>query len=118
MNAEAVSVIFDGSTDIVNGEVAVESEIAYNVVTDGEEVSVTIDGSDAIVNGETVSEPVPSAAVSEGKLVSEAVVPTTVEVNDESLGATFDGTVSLVDFHPVIATNLVTVYNQLCMLLT
>ena len=78
---------------------------------DGGEVFVTFDGSDVIVNGKTVSEPVPSAALSEGEVVTEAVVPTSVEVNDESLGAIFDGTAALMDGHPVIVTILGTVYN-------
>ena len=36
--------------------------------------------------------------------MSEAVVPTSVEVNGDSSGVPFDGTVALVDCHPVIAT--------------
>ena len=71
-----------------------------------------------IVNGETISESVPSAAVSEGEEASEAVVPTNVEVNGESSGVPFDGTIALVDGHPVIATISGTVYNRLIMLLT
>ena len=71
-----------------------------------------------IVNWETVSESVPSAAVSEGEEVSEAVVPTRVWVNCDSSGAPFDGTVALVDGHPLIATISDTVYNQWIMLLT
>ena len=41
----------------------------------------------------------------------EAVVPTSFEVNDESLGATFDENVALMDGHPVIVTILGTIYN-------
>ena len=70
---------------------------------DGEEV-IKFYGSDVIVNGEAVSNVVSSAALAECEVVSENVVPTSAEVNGESLGVTFDGTVPLVDGHPVIAT--------------
>ena len=50
MNGEAVPVIFDGSSAIVNGEGAIASEEGYTVVTDREEGSVTFDDSDVIVN--------------------------------------------------------------------
>ena len=57
-----------------------------------------------IVNGEAVSKVVSSAAVTEGEVLSENVVPTSVEVNGESLGITIDGINTLMDGHPVIAT--------------
>ena len=50
--------------------------------------------------------------------MSGAVVPTSVEVNGDSSGVPFDGTVALVDGHPVIAIISDTVYNQWIMLLT
>ena len=72
---------------------------------DGEAVSVTFDGSEVIVNGEAVSEAVPSAAVAEGEVVSEAILLASVEVNEESVAVTFDGTYALVNDHPLIATD-------------
>jgi len=74
VNGESVSVIFDGSTAIVNGEVVTFSEEGSTVVIDGEEVTVIFDGSDVIVNGDVVSELVPSVAVAGGLVASEAVV--------------------------------------------
>ena len=57
-------------------------------------------------------------SVPEGEEFSEAVVPTSVELNGDSSGVPFDGTVALVDGHPGIATVSATVYNQWIMLLT
>ena len=39
-----------------------------------------------------------SAAASEGKVVSEAIAPVSVEVNGESVAVTVDGTAYLVNF--------------------
>ena len=70
---------------------------------DGEEV-ITFDGSDVIGNREVVINMLSSAAIGEGEVVSEILVPTSAEVNGGSLGVTFDGTVPLLKGHPVIAT--------------
>jgi len=105
VSCEAVYVIFDGTTALVNRQVVAASKEGSTVMIDGEEVSVTFDGSEVIVNGETSSEVVPSAAVAEGGVTSEAVVPESVEVNRESVTVKFDGTVALVNICPVIATD-------------
>ena len=52
-----------------------------------------------IANGEAESEVEPSAAASEGKVVSEAIAPVSVEVNKASLAVAFDGTILIVKGH-------------------
>ena len=37
-------------------------------------------------------------------LMSESILPASIDVNGESISVTFDGTVSLVNCQPVIAT--------------
>ena len=54
-----------------------------------------------IVNGEAVSKVVSAAVAAEGELVSENVVPTSVEVNNESLGVTFHGILAFMEVNPV-----------------
>ena len=49
---------------------------------DREEASVKFDGSDVIESGDTVNKAVPSVVIAEGEIVSEAVVPASVEVKD------------------------------------
>ena len=51
-----------------------------------------------IANGKAECEVEPSAAASEGKVVSEAIAPVSVEVNEESVAVTFDRIVSLLNF--------------------
>ena len=46
------------------------------------------------------------AAVSEGEIVSEAVAPVSVEVNEKSVAITFDGTASLVNCQKMIETEV------------
>ena len=53
------------------------------------------------MNGEAVRKVVSAAAAAEGKLVSETVVPTIVEVNSELLGVTFHGILAFMEVNPV-----------------
>lgn len=52
---EAVSVIFDGLTAIMNGEIIPASPGGSTVMIDGDEVSVTFDRDHAAVHREDVS---------------------------------------------------------------
>ena len=52
-------------------------------------MTVTFENGKTIANGEVEKETEKSAALSEGKVVSEAVAPVSVEVNGESIAVTF-----------------------------
>ena len=81
-----MSVIFDGSTAFANGKVVVASEEGSTMMIDGE----------VIVNVDNVHVDTPSAAVAEGEVASEDVVPASVQVFAESVGVSCDGTTALV----------------------
>ena len=89
--------ILDESTAILNGKVVAIFEEGVIVVIE-EEVTVTFENGKVIANGEAESEVEPSSAASGGEVVSEAIAPVSVKVNEESVAVTFDGTVSLVNF--------------------
>ena len=57
-----------------------------------------------IMNGETISKVVPSATVAEDVIVSEAIVPASVEVNSDAVAVNFDVTIALVNRCQFIAT--------------
>ena len=73
-------VILDESTAIVNGKVVAVSKEGWIVVIE-EKVTVIFENGKVIANGEAESEVEPSAVASEGEVVSEAVAPVSVEVN-------------------------------------
>ena len=76
-----MSVIFDGSTAIVNGEVVTASAEGSTVMIDGEVVFLSVDGSNVIVNGEAVPEAMPAAAVTNGVAVAATPSHSTSEAN-------------------------------------
>ena len=83
VNGESASVIFDGTTAIVNGEVVTASEEGSTVTINGRAVSVTSVGSDVVVNGDAVSFLAPSSAVLNGEVVDEVAAVVAGEVNVE-----------------------------------
>ena len=120
-NGESVSVIFDGATTLVNGKFVTASEEGSTMMINGEEVSVTFDGSDVLVNGESVSVASPAAAVLNrkvagevvagvaGEVISEAatleaILRSNIDVNEEAVSVVYDGSVAVVNGHPVVAT--------------
>ena len=81
----------------MNGKVVAVSEEGAIVVIK-EEVAVIFENSKVNANGEAECEVEPSAAASEGEVVSEPIAPVSVEVNGESVAVRFDGPTSLVNF--------------------
>ena len=86
VNGAPVSVIFDGSTDFVNGKVVVASKEGYTMMIDGEK----------IVNVENVHVDTPSAALAKGEVASVDVVPVGANVFAQSIGVSYGGTTALV----------------------
>ena len=84
-----VGPVSHGSTAFANGKVVVASE-------DGEEVSVNLDRENFTVNIKSVHVDTPSAAVVEGEVASEDIVPESVQVFAESIGVSCDATTALV----------------------
>ena len=121
MNGESVSVTFDGATALVNGEVVTASEEGSIVMIKGEEMSVTVDGSHVVVNGEVVPVAAQAAAVLNGEVAGEvvavvagegiseaatleAILRSNIDVNEEAVSVVYDGSVAVVNGHPVVAT--------------
>ena len=121
VNGISVSVTFDGKTALVNGEVVTASEEGSTVMIICKEMSVTFDGSDVVVNGEAVSVAAQAAAVLNGEVAGEvvavvagegiseaatleAILRSNIDVNEEAVSVVYDGSVAVVNGHPVVAT--------------
>ena len=96
------------------------SEEGSTVIINGEEMSVTFDGSDVVVNGEAVSVAAQAAAVLNGEVAGEVVAGVageviseaatleatllpSIDVNEEAVSVVYDGSVAVVNWHPVAA---------------
>lgn len=82
----------------MNGKVVAVSEEGAIVVIK-KEVTVIFENGKVIANGEAECEVEPSAAASEGEVVSEAIAPVSVEVNGESVAVAFYGAIFIVKGH-------------------
>ena len=67
-----MSVIFDGLTAIMNGEIIPASPEGSTVMIDGDEVSVTFDRDHAAVHREDVSVAQPASEIVNGEAVAAA----------------------------------------------
>ena len=94
----------------MNGEVVTAFEEGSTMMINGEEVSVTFDESDVLVNGESVSVASPAAAVLNREVAGEVVAGfagillSNIYVYEEAVSVVYDGSVAVVNGHPVVAT--------------
>ena len=124
MNGESVSMIFDGTTTLANGKIVTASEEGSTVMIICKEISVTFDGYDVVVNVEVVSVAARAPAVLNGEVAGEvggivagegiseaatleAILRSNIDVNKEAVSVVYDGSVAVVNGHPVVATTSV-----------
>ena len=91
-----MSVIFDGTTTLLKGEVVTASEEGSTVMINGEETSVTFAASDVLVNRVAV-------IISEAATL-EAIFPPSIDVNGGAVSVVYDGSIAVGNGHPVVAT--------------